>query len=356
MSEKLRKNRNGIVDLYKFIASLGIMSYHLFLLGGSFENPARFPGGWLYVELFLFLTGYYTAKHFGEDKPESFESASRISLHYTAHKFRPFFPYIILNVLLSYFLSGLELLLSGNGKEFLQRLAKAPFEILLLSSATYDRAGDFPSLTPIWFLSSMFLVFPLFCLFLQYVRGFFRTLLCLSVCIPGYGFFIAAGLNCNASPFSLIRVFLGLMTGALIYDVASPGSIPHVKAFPFWPVHTILVILPILLMFSGEPLVEPYVLCFFALDLWMIFTREAVMALHETGHEESGILRFLGKISLVVYLSQKPAALLIQVTRMRNFSDFWKATLWVIGTFAFSCIQYMIFGKDRTTGIKRFRS
>lgn len=55
------KKRNGNVELVRFIGSLIIMASHIENMG--FENYP-FISGWIFVEFFLFITGYYTAKHF----------------------------------------------------------------------------------------------------------------------------------------------------------------------------------------------------------------------------------------------------------------------------------------------------
>ena len=57
------KDKRYDIELLRFFAAIGIMIFH-----GNFYNiryeRVVFPGGWLFVEMFFMITGYFTAEHF----------------------------------------------------------------------------------------------------------------------------------------------------------------------------------------------------------------------------------------------------------------------------------------------------
>lgn len=98
--------RSGNVDLARFICSLIIMTFHLNVLWG-WNYP--FQGGGIFVEFFLIITGYYTAKHFDNKK---YNNPMKESIIYTLNKFIPFLPYTIITTILMYLFNYLPQFLS----------------------------------------------------------------------------------------------------------------------------------------------------------------------------------------------------------------------------------------------------
>lgn len=58
-------DRNCNIEFTRIIAAFMIMSTHQWVLGRS--NYA-FYDGWIYVEFFLILTGYFTRRHFDNNE------------------------------------------------------------------------------------------------------------------------------------------------------------------------------------------------------------------------------------------------------------------------------------------------
>lgn len=54
-------SRNRDIDFIKFFSAIMIMATHKWIIG---VNQGPFFDAWIYVELFLMITGYYTAVHF----------------------------------------------------------------------------------------------------------------------------------------------------------------------------------------------------------------------------------------------------------------------------------------------------
>lgn len=52
--------KNAHIELCRFIGAIIILCHHTYL----FENRTYFVTGWLFVEFYFMLTGYFTAMHF----------------------------------------------------------------------------------------------------------------------------------------------------------------------------------------------------------------------------------------------------------------------------------------------------
>lgn len=156
--ENINMTRSGNVDLAKFFASLIIMMQHASLV----LSVRPYNDCWIYVEFFLIITGFYTAKHFDNRK---FDNRMKESIAYTLRKFIPFYPYTLVTTIFMYLLTLVPELILGdiNIKGFLFGFVDDfPFDALLIT-ASYGN----PLVRPLWYLSAMIIVFPLVAWFVQ---------------------------------------------------------------------------------------------------------------------------------------------------------------------------------------------
>ena len=127
-------NRNNIADIEKFIAALIIMTLHRDVVGIR-SDVYYFNDGWIFVELFLLITGYYTARHFeAEPTDNPFKSA----FAYEMKKFLPILPYTAVAVATQWLVFGVVQVKnhSWSLKDFVFLFAgDFPFEMLLLNTA-----------------------------------------------------------------------------------------------------------------------------------------------------------------------------------------------------------------------------
>ena len=79
------KKRDGKIELLRFMGIIFIMCDHMGHIGlGELKRP--FTGTWVYVEFFLMLSGFMTAKHFmegGTSQESSFSIYVEKSIKYT---------------------------------------------------------------------------------------------------------------------------------------------------------------------------------------------------------------------------------------------------------------------------------
>lgn len=200
--------KNGSVECSRFLAAMLIMTHHMYQLGVE-EYP--FKEAWIYVELFLLITGFYTARHYDG---HSAGNPSKDAFQYTIRKFLPLFPYACISSVCGWILRGLHGLLCEGWiwKKFvINFLGDFPFDILLLISSY-----GYPVITPLWYLSAMLIVFPLFCLFVQIKNRYTKLLSAILLTLLFYGWNGVSGER--TYPLDMLRVMAGMLLGVVIYE------------------------------------------------------------------------------------------------------------------------------------------
>ncbi len=204
--------RNGMVDIYRLIFILLIMTHHLYI-SGPFESA------WIYVEFFFILTGYYTMKHYAGREEASFEDRAHEAIAYTLRKFKRIMPYVVIAVLLEYGCDYIvDYLETGSlGKRYmLFMMENMIYEVTLLSSSGLA----WTNLSPIWYLSAMFLVFPLFTLMLscKKMHKWYLGYLSWVLAVLYYGYVGVIGKR--DWPHDLLRAFVCLWLGVFVYGLS----------------------------------------------------------------------------------------------------------------------------------------
>lgn len=86
------------------------MTFHLFNIGFA-RGEYPFTNGWEFVDFFLIITGYYTAKHFDGMKSKN---SIKMGIIYTLKKFIGFIPYTTVVTTLMYITTLMPELVRGN--------------------------------------------------------------------------------------------------------------------------------------------------------------------------------------------------------------------------------------------------
>ncbi len=346
--ETIISKRNGTIELIRFLGILLIMAHHIYHMG--FEDY-HFQNAWVYVEMFFIITGYYTTKHFAFSGSEKNISNS---VTYTIKKFSKFAPYVIAGVLAEY----ICIFIQGKGNFSLIRiliskfpfdssllkilpfeiklLNKLPFEIGLLSSS----GKEMPEFLPIWFLSAMFIVFPIFCSVVQLKHKDAVFYCSWIVPIIYYG---AVGVSCTKDwPHDMLRAFSCMLIGTFVFFVSE-----RMKNFRFTNAAKVIfniikymaLILPIILTFFNWYAMELILLCFIVYFI-IVFSSDSSFG------SNSAFIGFLGKISMPMYLIHWPLGSVINIY-LSGLSAAAKLSVYYIGTIVLSCIFYFIVEKAK---------
>lgn len=168
--------------------------------------------GWIYVELFFIITGYFTAKHFYE-KPVK-ENVCENALLYTIKKFKRILFYAVITITAIYII---EFIFAGptgirNQMSFLENW---------LCEVTFIKGGGMREycLVPAWYISVLFIVFPLFCMTLSNLRinKFFYTYFSWVFPVLYYG---RVRISCDRRwPNDMLRALAALYLGVFVFTI-----------------------------------------------------------------------------------------------------------------------------------------
>ena len=183
------------------------MATHLFVVEEQ-TGGTPFFNAWIYVELFYFLSGYFTYRHFCKSGNKDVNEAAKKALAYALKKYSRFLPFIVIITFVQYTIEYVSL---GSR---LSNYLNTPYEILLLTEAF--PIEDVTHILPFWYLSAMMIVFPLICLLCQVKNRYIIVLFGLLETSIYYGFFGYSGLNLRGFPFGLLRAFSGMLVGMMI--------------------------------------------------------------------------------------------------------------------------------------------
>lgn len=255
--------KDARIELLRFVAAVFIMIGHMGAFGCGFKRPFR--ENWFYVEFFLMLTGYFTARHFAQAQEGNPVAAA---LSYTFRKFRRFLPYTTGAVLVTYGVLFWPNLKEYGWVSFLRCLQPMPAEMLYLSVAGKDGAMLFV----MWFISAMFLVFPAFCLFLQIKNR--ALVLWLSALGAAVYYQIKPDFGDHGFPNQFFRVLCGMLAGVVIWFAAEwlkKQKLSRTVRTVLTAAEVLLVLLPIAFSFKNIIYLRWFLWCFL-LSLILIFS------------------------------------------------------------------------------------
>lgn len=90
------RSRNSILELWRFIAALLIMATHMYNFG--YDNY-YFRETWMYVEMFLMISGFYIAKHYDRSV---YDNKTKEAVLYTVNKYIPLIIYAAVPTIVAY--------------------------------------------------------------------------------------------------------------------------------------------------------------------------------------------------------------------------------------------------------------
>ena len=217
---KTKDSRKTNIEMLRFIGSLIILTYHSTLLTGA-ENY-YFSKGYLCVELYFMLSGYFLLRHIREKNINGQYGSDLMkwSSHYTIRKLKGTFPYVVVGTIICYIWRYICLRDVWTLQDMINEICFFPYEVTLLNlSGLSPVFAD----TPLWYLSALLIVMPI----VGYVMARFEDVYegwmswMLPILIYGWMFLRYGGVNCwgNDRVFLLgaIRALAGLTLGGGLY-------------------------------------------------------------------------------------------------------------------------------------------
>lgn len=289
--ESNKKRRQSNMDLWRIVAAFCLLTHHTYLV----RDPITDYYGYrtlIFIDLFFIISGYYTATHFLNN-----EYSGKDYLDYYIKKFCKFLPYTTIAILFQYILNARQY--TGGGiKPIIGSFYSMPLEMLLLSE-TYTHV---PCLMPIWFLSAMFIAFPVFLIILR-IKD--KHIVVSFAMLYSLVFYNAIGISGNRTwPKDPLRALAGLLFGAMLFVISDEIN-KHKKEIPIsikWVLtftECVCLILPVIVTFCGMKGWERNIFLMFAIGI-VIMTSE----LSETSKFSSSIVTYLGELSMPIYIWQ----------------------------------------------------
>jgi peptidoglycan/LPS O-acetylase OafA/YrhL len=215
----MKNNRNGNIELLRFLFANCIVLHHSFL--------KFMKGGWIGVEFFFIITGFFLCKKLSASADES----SRESLKVTADagvlelkkRFFKIFPFFLLSTIFGFIIKCLALDFGTGLKGIVIQAFTLPYDFLFLQNYGYGA----PSCTGVvWYLSAMFFAIWIIYPFIRRYWTFFSKYAApvLAVFITGYlvrtyGMMGSAndwsGVNLNSG---FLRAYADISWGCFLYQ------------------------------------------------------------------------------------------------------------------------------------------
>lgn len=320
MSTTYKSTRFASVDLWKFMASIFIMIQHTYQIGGM-GREYHFYSAYIYVEFFYMITGYLTMKHF--DETDGKGNRCEHAILYTVKKFAPFLIYVIPATLLQYGLECYNIIrLSEHISvvELLEFCQDLPLDLLLICIFK-----GMPKVKPLWFLSAMLVVFPVFCSLIQMKNKHLLMILApLPLCIF-YGSDSLMNETLVLEP--LIKACACLLGGAFIYLLLHQFGTEWKSRnkMLLTVVEVLSLLFTVLCTCENWLFTQSILLCFFV-TLILSFSGKTY-----TANIRGKWIHKLGEISFSIYVWQWFVATVVQ-SFCSGWADYLRVEVYYVGT------------------------
>ena len=280
----------GIFFTAWFIFALVVLMVHTHGLRPQNTNYL-FCGGYIAVEFFLILSGYFATKYILDSSDNN--SAGANALKYTVRQVKKVVPAVVVTVFFNY------AVIFAFGNIDLQDMPYMLYEMLLLpQSGIYKTFINLP----LWYISAYVICLPVFLYLLGKFKDFFFNIGVIIVPLIIYGFICRNNVHLDIWNFSsgipfvgLLRVFAGLCMGANCFRMV------HIFKKIRFNIPIGLAMLGAVLaycMFFQKTYAD-----YFLVLLMMLALAAILSAREEKACSGNKVLLFLGKWSMYLYMS-----------------------------------------------------
>lgn len=295
--------KNSFIELGRFLACLMIFSFHA---GG------RFHSGWIFVEYFYILSGYFTVRYICNNEKLLLKDSFQ-PLRYTFNKIKRLLPYTSVAIIADFFIKSVIYKLSV--KEMLLYFIYLPQNLMLTTGTgtmPYGAKISDTMYTPhmmadwLWYICALVVAMPVMIYLLLYLKKKLSGWLVTFFPMILYGYIIVTDGTINGWHDGMkgfltidLRALAGLFIGAAAYFLAD-----YIKKKKYTKLgKTILTIIEIT-GFMSIVLLASLSSMHYEIFAIMVFTLVVAITLSGrsyTSNVHIGVFDYLGSLSLPVY-------------------------------------------------------
>lgn len=291
--------KNGKIELLRFAFALIIACYHL---GCSIQfSEERFKHGYMAVEFFFFVSGYFFAKSIKKKYSSQVDDLPGESLKFMGRKYLSF-AYDYIAVIIMTVIAWVPYF-SLTFKDWVIKVIGAVPTFLLVQMFGFRTAEWF---VPVWYLSAMLIVMFILTPVMIKAGRFYSLYIAPVVSLAILGLIVntSGGLNVSITwneklPFaSVLRAFAEISLGCLCYYVIDSGILEKFNKYIMSVIGILMFIPPVLYMILDfeKTLELPCALLLFFGTAISLQNKDTFRFLNNR------FIYFLGRLSLPVFL------------------------------------------------------
>ena len=213
--------KNPYIELCRFVAACVIMFHHTEKIGGFgvFGADRIALGGWIFVEYFFILSGYFMTRHFVNLKEKN-DNIEKNACKYTIKKLLKIMPFasagICLDVVVKIGSGEIDATHIGN------LMVELPAHFLFLKGLNILK---FDINSPLWYLTGILIAMPLLIGMLLRFKDFYKYIACWIFPLIIYAILFTVNGNIQYwdegwAISCLLRAFAGLMLGSVTFYIS----------------------------------------------------------------------------------------------------------------------------------------
>lgn len=322
----VKSSRNGLIEILRFVFALVVLMVHTHGLNPTSENYP-FAGGYVAVEFFLILSGFFCAKYFLNVSTD----VGKTAFSYSTKRFLQVVAAAVIPTAINYVVVYLD-------------YDKGDLPYMLYEMLLMPMSGIYKTFVnlPLWYLSAYFICMPLFTYLIGKSKDFFVNIGSVLVPLLVYGMICRQNIHLDIWTFDspipfvgLLRVMAGLCMGLNCFrlctyfkSVFKPSII---KKLPLVGTALIAVVLAYVFFFT-KTYADYFLVVLICVAVACIFA-----GINSDSRINNKFCCFLGKWSLYIYLSHWTIRHIMP--RIFPNYDYWQLMpIYLIAALAYSLI------------------
>ena len=248
--------RNALIELYRFVFAFMVVMVH----SHGFNPPQNYPfkGGYVAVEFFLIIAGYYITKSCINSEENI--GAGKFAVRYTFSRYLKWLPTILVVCLIHYVYMYFFAVKEPKNIFYMV------YEIMLLPQSGIYKTFE---ILPLWYLSAFLICVPIIAYLLKKKSDFFYNIGTIIIPLLIYGYICRTNADLDTwNDYTVVysgvlRAFAGLCMGVNCYKLSkalSPIYSAHKKLLNILSVVVMLFVIAYTYFFSFT--YADYFLCF----------------------------------------------------------------------------------------------